>query len=129
MVIATPVTSLLRRPINDVCIGEQCSYALWQQGKALGRADPVLSAQKMRRAHDIDWNSLRAPTMAVEMIRDFAKDNAVPLIDVEALLNREPGLNVPQDRLFMDLVHFDQNGHQVVGELFAQQFKSLSLIP
>ena len=128
MVIATPVTSLLRRPINDVCIAKQCSHDLWQQGKALGRADPVLSAQKMRKAHDIDWNSLRAPTIAVDMIRDFARENSVPLIDVEAQLNREPGLNVPQDRLFMDLVHFDQNGHQVVGELIAQQFKALNLI-
>jgi lysophospholipase L1-like esterase len=124
MVLGIPAAKLLEQPIAT-CNEPGCPRPMWKDGMNLRRKDPAAAAVAIRAAHDSDWHALRAPTVALDMMRTWAADNDVLLVDVEAELPREPGLDVPASELFMDLVHLAPAGHTATAELMAPALEPL----
>lgn len=124
MVLGIPAAKLLEQPIAT-CNEPGCPRPMWKDGMNLRRKDPAAAAARIREAHDSDWHALRAPTVALDLMRAWARDNDVLLVDVEADLPREPGLDVPASSHFMDLVHLAPDGHEATAQLMAPALEPL----
>ena len=124
MVLGIPASKLLEQPIAT-CNQPGCPRPMWKDGMTLRNKDPAQAAARIREAHDSDWHALRAPTVALDMMRDWAAEHDVVLVDVEAELPREPGLDVPASSHFMDLVHLAPAGHAATAELMAPALERL----
>lgn len=116
MVLGTPTSMVLEMPIAT-CEDEGCPRAIWREGLAQKDGD------LLRQGHDADWHALRAPTPALDMMRRWAADNEVHLVDVDAELPREPGYDAPASKHFMDLVHLSPEGHRATGALMAEALR------
>jgi len=72
-----------------------------------------------RRARDEDICPLRATSEIVNVVREIALENAVPLVDFERMVNDQAmalrGTPIPGNEQFVDHVHLDIDGYGRLG--------------
>jgi lysophospholipase L1-like esterase len=115
VVLSTVASNLLIEP-TDTCTGPTCPRTLWAQGL---QAPSPERERLLRQARDADPMSIRAPSAVNERIRAVAQSTDAQLMDLEALLPREPGMDVPAQDVFRDTLHFSDAGMHVVADTVA----------
>lgn len=92
-------------------------YARGRNLLALDRA--AEAGQALRRARDEDICPLRATSEIVRIVRETAAEQAVPLLDFEALAEERAlalsGSPIPGNEQFVDHVHLDIDGYARLG--------------
>ena len=127
MILVLPVSDLSCEPLGSK---EPEALAAYQQGMALRHQDPAQGASLLRRARDLDWVTIRAHSDATTVMRRLAEAHPeVVLVDTQAHLLREPGLDIPASDLFSDCVHLSVSGHQAMAELIAEGICRAGLLP
>ncbi len=126
LVLVTPVSNVLAEPTR-LRGGENAAAAeRWARGKALAAEDPAGAVTELRAGRDLDVVGLRASTRTQEDVRAVAAETGATLVDAEARLPREPGLDVPAASLFVerDPLHLSAEGHAQLGALVGEALRS-----
>lgn len=116
-ILVSPVSDVFEPPGQRDCSGPDCAYEVYQQAVAARSKDPASAAALFRRARDLDRVALRAPTAAQEAFRRVAEEDGAIFVDAETLLPQEQGLNLPAEQLFVDGVHFSEEGHRAMSRI------------
>lgn len=70
------------------------------------------------KAKDLDPTILRPLSAFNDMMRKIAREEQVPLLDVEAACRKAVPDGIPDDRVFSDWCHFLPVGHEFVARVF-----------
>ena len=127
VILVVPTNSLLEKPGDGECEGENCATPVYEEAIKLRDSDPTKAAALLRRACDLDRVALRAPTAAQDATRRVALEEGATLVDADALLPREDGLNIPAQDLFSDGLHFSAEGHKAMAELIAPYVREFGM--
>ncbi len=126
LLVLTPVSDLLRRPVDLPCADPPCAAARFDAALALRTIDPAAAAAGLRSARDADRVGLRAPSSAqAAMLALPQRWPHVAAVDLEARLPAAPDAPVPTPALFDDGLHFTAWGHQQVGAIAAEAARPL----
>lgn len=101
-------------------IDPRFAAAHYARGRTLLAIDRAVEAGRaLRRARDEDICPLRATSEIVEIIRETAVEQAVPLLDFEAMAEERAlalsGFPIPGGEQFVDHVHLDIDGYAALG--------------
>ena len=92
---------------------------LYVEGAKLENSDPIAAKAFFERARDAGPIPIRAPTAAVQAVREVAASTDAILVDAEAQLPRAATVDLPSPALFNDAVHFNANGHLAMAQVIA----------
>ena len=76
------------------------------------------------KAKDLDPAVLRTQSAFNDMIRRIAREEGVPLVDIEAACRRAVPDGIPDDRLFLDNCHFRPEGHEFVAHVLLEPVRA-----
>jgi len=124
-VLVAPASNLHGRPVCAAPDREPDSMQLWSEGLALLESDPAAGAALLREARDHDPCPVRATSALVDVVRQLAADEVVPLVDAERDLPRSGPGGVPARHLFVDDVHLSAEGHRELAALIAPAIEDL----
>ncbi len=116
-ILVSPVSDVLEPPGQKDCAGPDCASEVYQQALALRGSDNAQASALFVRARDLDRVALRAPSAAQEAFRRVAEEEGAVFVDADALLPQESGLSVPAEQLFVDGVHFSEEGHRAMSRI------------
>lgn len=120
LVLVVPASDLTRRP-SHACPEAPCAAALWEQARTTG------DAAFLRQARDRDVVTIRAPSEVEEIVRSFAGEPGVTVVDAARDLPRDVRFDAPDRRLFLDPVHFSERGNVALAALLEPSLRSLHL--
>jgi hypothetical protein len=124
LVLVVPTSSLVSAPIEPACRADPCASKLWRQGLSASTSDPTRAVALLQQARDLDPIPLRAPSLAMETVREVATDLGVGLVDPSKELPRDTELNLPRRTLYKDVVHFTAAGHAAMADLLASALRA-----
>jgi lysophospholipase L1-like esterase len=93
-------------------------YAEAQQ--KFDNGDKQGALEMYREAKEMDEIRFRAPEKINEIIRDFATQQPVELVEVEEMLRRESKSGIEDESLFIDHLHPNIKGHELMANLFIE---------
>lgn len=85
---------------------------------AAGRTNAALA--RYARARDLDTMRVRTDSVMNGLVRDYARQESVPLADVEARFVEAGGGGAPGSRFFVDHVHFTFEGTYILALTVAE---------
>jgi lysophospholipase L1-like esterase len=120
LVLVVPTCDLLFAPPDLPCGAGPCASAEFAEGISRVGTDPAEAARLLSLARDHDHLALRAPSSVGATLRAIANTHShVDVVETERDLPREPGLDIPARRLFLDGIHLTAEGHREVARLVA----------
>lgn len=108
--------------ISDALNSDSANPAiLYNLGITWRNMNQLDSSEKyLREARDHDFNSLRIKSKYVNIIRNVAKEDSLPLVDLDREFE-----NLGRETLFVDHCHPNQTGHQIIAEKLADEIKKI----
>lgn len=121
LVLVTPVGLLTQPSDRAPCHNnDNCPQTRIAKAAEVANTDPEAAVAILEQVRDSDPMGLRAPTYAVQAVREVAGAwSHVTLVDAEARLPRDRTFDVPSRRLFIDVVHLSPQGHNQMAALVA----------
>lgn len=89
--------------------------------RALGRLDAA--GARFRRANDLDRFPQGAQTCFNDILRDVARREGAILVDIDRTFARSSGARLVGDDLFLDPMHLNLRGHQLIAEAVADAIR------
>jgi len=87
------------------------------ENESSGDADSLYD--EFQRAKDWDAVPFRAPSEINDILGDLAHSDQASLFDTKAVVEARFGTPLPGDDLFVDHLHFNDAGHQIMAEAMA----------
>jgi len=100
---------------DDYSFGEDIYFLAAQAYEKTGNFDRAYDCYV--KAKDLDPAVLRTQSAFNDMIRRIAREENVPLVDIEAACRKAVPDGIPDDRFFFDNCHFRPEGHEFVARV------------
>ena len=93
--------------------------------------DPQAALRAFERARDLSPSMApkqRAGSELIQAVHDLGEDLGIPVVDVHAAFTQTAELGIPDGYLFVDNLHFSQEGHRVAAEAIAVVLEDLPIV-
>ncbi len=111
-----------QEPLTD----DQTALKVFQDAEKLFVSGDTVSAfQKYQEAKELDGIRFRAPKAMNEVIRKLSVSDLVTIVETEKLLRASSESSIEDESLFIDHLHPNHVGHQLMSDLFLEQVISL----
>lgn len=87
--------------------------------------DKQTAMEMYREAKELDEIRFRAPDKINDIIRDFAAQQPIVLVEVEEMLRRKSISGIEDKSLFIDHLHPNSKGHKFIANLFIEHLLKL----
>ena len=121
------------QPLLDEAMSLSQTYAdvHYIQGLCLLHTEPPAALQAFERARDLSpamAPKQRAGSELIQTVQELGKDLGLPVVDVHAAFARSAELGIPDGYLFVDNLHFSQQGHRVAAKAITEVLEGLSVV-
>lgn len=82
-----------------------------------------------RYAKDLDGLRFRAPEKINQIIKELAKKNNSPIVDIDSIFNSVSPFGIIGDNLMTDHLHPTFEGYKLIGKVYFDAMEKFSLLP
>ena len=83
---------------------------------------------EFKRARDLDMLRFRAPGIFNDIIKRVARENDVPLVDMEKIFQAASKDGIPGENLFYEHLHPNFDGYRLMAQAFYQALRTLQIL-
>lgn len=109
-------------------LAEKNAFAAYIKGQYYLEKNSATSKKYFHLAKEMDYLRFRAPERINALIKSLAKENGIPLINMEQEFLKYTGKNVVGNELLTEHVHPNIKGYFVMADAFYKKIKELELL-